>query len=190
MLANSSSMSGICSICGSTLMYERTQLRQDDEPATLVVGCPIQLAIRFRSIDSHNEYHRQSSIRKSWVPIEDRPILSETNLVTPLDEVYAMRVMITSDFDVQERYYRVGNTQCLLNGQIIHAQFHSFNPLWCNNKDHHMHNANHKELFRSTCHILIIRCLDTAATMCMAELMESLMWGPIQWDWICPLKSL
>ena len=119
-------------------MQERKQLRQDDEPATLVVGCPIhvsaaELAIRFRSTINHNELDRQSSIRKQTVPIEDKSVLPEITLVTPLDEVYAMRIMITGEFDVQERHYRVGNIQCLLNGQIIHAQFHSYNPLWCNN---------------------------------------------------------
>jgi hypothetical protein len=129
----------VCPICGSVLVHELKQLRQDDEPATLVVGCPVhgsaaELAIRFRSNARHSDLIRQPSIRRHTVPVEDRSVLPQITSVTLLSEVYAMCIMVTGDFDSQERHYRVANIRCLLGNRMIHAQFHSDNPLWCNSK--------------------------------------------------------
>jgi hypothetical protein len=133
-------MQDLCPICGLTLARERQQLRQDDEPATLVIGCPdhgsaAELAVRFRSGTNRDGLGRIPSIRSSLVPEYDKFMVPDVIPVEQSYTLYAMRIMVRGDFDVEDRYYKVASSQCLIDGKINHMEVHTFNPVWCVHED-------------------------------------------------------
>ena len=130
----------VCPICGSVLFRERKQFRQDDEPATLVVGCPIhgsaaELAVRFLSSTNDPGLHQQPSVRSLSVPIVQKHILPNIMPVISVDVLYAMRIEVAGDFHTEQRYYQVADIQCVIDGKVNHAQLHSLNPLWCEGRN-------------------------------------------------------
>jgi len=86
-------------------------------------------------MNNHNELTGVPSIRSSSVPEGDAPVVPPIVPAVHTQTLLAARIMANGTLDVQERHYKVGNLQCIVDGTVTHAQAHAFNPLWCTDSD-------------------------------------------------------
>ena len=130
----------VCPICGLELLSERRQFRQDDEPATLVVECPVhksiaQVALKYRTRLRAGTFNTECSIRSSSVPTSEELASPSIVQVHSTDALYAAKIILRGTLTYQSSYYGVLDTLCTDGKSIFHAQEHSFDPVWGTNKD-------------------------------------------------------
>lgn len=126
----------ICPICGTTLVSERKQFRSDDEPATLVVGCPVHgsaAELVLRTISSHDKPVRETrSVRSLLIPQRLDAQYMEFPDVSAPNSLYAKRMCIVGHLNIAMTTVHYSTHSVRANGPHVTSSWRLFmgNPIW------------------------------------------------------------